>query len=87
MIAMQTTFTNRTTGPSAIGLSIFKFSLLMTLLLPETAHAYIDPGSASLIVSSILGFIAAIGFTFRKYFYKLKQLLIGNKPKDESFDE
>jgi hypothetical protein len=36
------------------------------------AHAYVDPGSGSVIVTTILGLVAAIGYTFRKYFYKLR---------------
>lgn len=46
------------------------------LLLPRTAHAYVDPGSGSVIVTAILGMIAAVGYTFRKYFYKARNLLL-----------
>jgi hypothetical protein len=44
---------------------------------PTTAMAYVDPGSGSVIVTTILGLIAAIGYTFRKYFYKIKRVLTG----------
>lgn len=49
--------------------------VLLTILLvqPTTAHAYVDPGSGSAIVTAILGFFAAIGYTFRKFFYSLKR--------------
>jgi hypothetical protein len=50
---------------------------------PTAAFAYVDPGSGSVIVTTILGLIAAIGYTFRKYFYKLKRLITGRKDKDE----
>ena len=43
------------------------------------AHAYIDPGSGGAIITAILGFFAAIGYTLRKYFYKLKNFFIKNK--------
>jgi len=54
----------------------FEFAVvtIMLMITGQQAHAYIDPGSGSLIMTAIMGFIAAIGFTFRKYFYKLKNL-------------
>ena len=70
---------------SRISFLVFKFSILLVLI-PDPAYAYIDPGSASLIVSSVLGFIAAIGYTFRKYFFKLRGLLKGKKSKDDTVD-
>ena len=51
--------------------------LISNLLLPSTAYAYIDPGSGSVIVTTVLGLLAAIGYTFRKYFYKIKRTLFG----------
>ena len=43
------------------------------------SHAYVDPGSGSVIVTTILGAIAAVGYTFRKYFYKLRRMARGEK--------
>lgn len=51
----------------------------MTLSLP--AHAYIDPGSGSAILSAIIGFLVAIGLAVKTYWYKLKSLF---KRKDDS---
>lgn len=48
--------------------------LLSCITLPGTAHAYVDPGSGSVIVTAILGALGAVAYTFRKYFYKLKRL-------------
>jgi len=47
------------------------------------AHAYVDPGSGSIIVTTILGFFAAITYTFRKYFYKLKRKFFGAGAESE----
>lgn len=47
------------------------------------AYAYVDPGSGSVIVTTVLGLIAAIGYTFRKYFYKLKRMILGRGSSDE----
>jgi len=37
----------------------------VAIFFPGVAHAYVDPGSGSVIVTTILGLIAAIGYTFR----------------------
>lgn len=34
--------------------------------------AYVDPGSAGFIIASVLGFLAAAGYTIRLHFAKLK---------------
>lgn len=47
------------------------------------AHAYIDPGTGSVITTAILGFFAAIAYTARKYFYRIKDLFTGNSKKAE----
>ncbi len=52
-----------------------------------TAFAYIDPGSASVLITAILGFFGAIVYTFRKAFYKLRGRLFGRSPGDESQQE
>ncbi len=56
---------------------------LSLFLYPTFAHAYVDPGSGSIIVTTILGFLAAIAYTFRKYFYKLRKFLKMEKTKKE----
>jgi len=58
--------------------------VISNLFVPSVAYAYVDPGSGSVIVTTILGFIAAIGYTFRKYFYKLKRTLFGSKTEDDA---
>ena len=57
---------------------------LVTLLMSSTeAYAYVDPGSGSVIVTTVLGLIAAVGYTFRKYFYKLRRMILGKSSNDE----
>jgi len=58
-------------------------SIIASLLYPSIAFAYVDPGSGSVIVTTVLGLIAAIGYTFRKYFYKIRRMLSGKKAEDE----
>jgi hypothetical protein len=53
-------------------------SVLSYALATTTAHAYIDPGTGSIVTTAILGAIAAVTFTFRKYMYKLRRLVFGS---------
>ncbi len=73
---------NRAARPSVVAISC----LLSCLLFPTTAQAYVDPGSGSVIVTTVLGLIAAIGYTFRKYFYKLRRFLLGSKKETNDQD-
>lgn len=50
-------------------------SVLSYVLTTSLAYAYIDPGTGSIVTTAILGAIAAVAFTFRKYMYKLRRLL------------
>jgi hypothetical protein len=75
-------------------LSLWRAKLLLTLkvylvsilLFPSIAFAYVDPGSGSVIVTTILGLIAAVGYTCRKYFYKFKRIFSGKKAEEEQQD-
>ena len=67
-------------------LTVLQAYLISSLLFPSVALAYVDPGSGSVIVTTILGLIAAIGYTCRKYFYKLKRLITGKKADQEPQD-
>ena len=49
-----------------------KFLLLSFLIYPMNLYAYIDPGSGSALITAILGFFAAIMYSFKKFFYNLK---------------
>lgn len=63
--------------------SVLRFDVLVItvvmFMVPLPAYAYIDPGAGSMVTTAILGFFAAIAYTFRKYFYRLKDLLSGKK--------
>jgi len=52
-----------------------------------SAHAYIDPGSGGVLITAILGFFAAIGYTFRKWFYGLKSKLGLSSPENDDDDD
>ena len=57
----------------------------LSLVYPGDAHAYVDPGSGSVIVTTILGLFAAIGYTIRKYFYRIRRFFKkAEKSKDDA---
>ena len=49
------------------------------LAMTANAHAYIDPGTGSVVTTAILGFFAAAAYTFRKYVYKITDMITGRK--------
>jgi hypothetical protein len=51
------------------------------------AYAYVDPGSGSVIVTTVLGMIAAIGYTFRKFFYNMRAKIFGKKRNQNNKDD
>lgn len=65
----------RTTRHMAVLTACF----LLTFTGPS--HAYVDPGSTSIIITAILGVFAAISYTARLYWERFKSLLTQIKAK------
>lgn len=84
---MKITSTNNGAGWASKLFQVLQLLLVSNLLFPSTAFAYVDPGSGSVIVTTILGLIAAIGYTFRKYFYKLRRVFGGKSDNPKANDE
>ena len=63
--------------------SSFCYLLAGALFIPSMAQAYVDPGSGSVIMTTLLGFLAAVGYTCRKFFYNVKQKIFGKDKTDE----
>ena len=51
------------------------FSAIFLLILPVDAQAYLDPGTGSIILQAILGFIAAAITSISIYWSKFKSLI------------
>lgn len=83
---MKITYMNKRSTWKARLLLMLQACLISNLFFPSIAFAYVDPGSGSVIVTTILGLIAAIGYTFRKYFYKIKRMITGKKTEEEQKD-
>ena len=60
------------------------FYIVFILLIPSKAFAYLDPGTGSIILQAILGFIAATVASISIYWTKFKMLVkkIFNKKKN-----
>jgi hypothetical protein len=56
--------------------SALVFLLFFAILSPLPAHAYLDPGTGSLVFQIVIGFILGGLFTFRTYFSKIKALIV-----------
>ncbi|MCP4923077.1 MAG: hypothetical protein GY915_03475 [bacterium] len=52
---------------------------VLYLLTPAPAYAYVDAGSASVIITAILGFIGAMSFYARTFWVKIKGLFSKKK--------
>lgn len=61
--------------------------IVISILIPNVAFAYIDPGSGSAIMSAIIGFFVAIGLLIKTFWYKIKAVFTGKKPEDDSETE
>lgn len=56
------------------GPGIFFLLLLAGCLFPERAHAYLDPGTGSMLVSAFIGIAAALFFFVKSFYYKAANL-------------
>jgi len=54
------------------------------LLYPTEAHAYIDPGSGSAIISMIIGVFVAIGLTVKSFWYKITGIFRRDKSDNDT---
>lgn len=58
----------------------------LTVFGTQSAHAYIDPGSGSAIISIIIGAFVAVGLAIKTFWYKITGIFTG-KSTDTDSDE
>lgn len=46
--------------------------LLLMLAATQQAHAYLDPGTGSMILQGIIAAVAVVGLTLKNYWYKIR---------------
>jgi hypothetical protein len=57
-------------------------------LTTSPAHAYVDPGSASIVITAVLGMIATAGYMLRSFWQKILEvfgLAAKTKKEDENW--
>jgi hypothetical protein len=59
---------------------IFLLVVAWVTIFPSDALAYLDPGTGSLIVQSVIAALAAIGYGLRLYWGRIRSLF--KRPKD-----
>ena len=61
----------------------FLFMLLgVSFVFPENVYAYLDLGTTSYIIQSIIGFILVVGSGISVFWNKIKQIFRRNLPTD-----
>ncbi|MCX2981308.1 hypothetical protein EYC98_10575 [Halieaceae bacterium IMCC14734] len=53
-----------------------------TLFFPSLAFSYLDPGTGSMILQSLIAVIAVSWFALKTYWYKITSFFGGKKPAD-----
>jgi hypothetical protein len=58
---------------------ILLLALAACLSITSPAHAYLDPGTGSMLLSAVIGVAAAVGLALKLFWYRLAGLLRGKK--------
>ncbi len=61
--------------------------ILISLLAPRAALAYLDPSTGSMIISAIVGLFASVALAVKTYWYKLKSLFRRGDDEGETASE
>jgi hypothetical protein len=61
-------------------LTPFVIALFLICMDVGTAHAYLDPGTGSVLLQSTLALIAGTAVTLKLYWSRLKDLILRKKP-------
>lgn len=60
---------------------------LVWLTVAQPAHAYLDPSTASMIISAIVGLLATMSLAVKTFWYRIKSLFRRQKDDDPETDE
>ena len=58
----------------------------ITISIGSPAHAYIDPGSGSVLISVLIGGFLSCGIIIKTYWFKVKKLFVKQKDDTEGHD-
>jgi len=62
----------------------YLYMILGNLIWITPAYAYLDPGTGSLIIQSVIAVVVGASFTIKLYWYKIKSFFV--KGKDVAVD-
>ncbi len=57
------------------------------LLAPRPAHAYVDPGTGSLVIQGIIAAVVGVGLTLRLSWRRIRRLFTGKSTGDSIRDD
>ncbi|MBK7047241.1 MAG: hypothetical protein IPH48_12205 [bacterium] len=57
------------------------------LLAPRPAHAYVDPGTGSLVIQGIIAAVVGVGLTLRLSWRRIRRLFTGRSTDDSIRDD
>ena len=68
-----------------------KFKVLATVMAlmaiaPNAAHAYLDPGTGSMVIQIIVASLAAIGVFLKSFWAQIKAFFVKGNNNDDSED-
>tara|TARA_B100000780_G_C20892217_1_gene355061 strand:- start:444 stop:656 length:213 start_codon:yes stop_codon:yes gene_type:complete len=66
---------------------ILKIFIIIYFSFLSNAHAYIDPGSGSILLQALIGGLAAAGASLAVYWAKLKNFILKFKKKNIKEDD
>jgi hypothetical protein len=61
--------------------------MIVLLLMPLPALAYLDPTTGSMIISAIIGLFASLVLAVKTYWYRIKAFFKRNPAESDSNDE
>lgn len=57
-------------------------AVALFLLSTSELHAYLDPGTGSILIQGLIAGIAAAALIVKTYWYRIKSLFAGDRPED-----
>ena len=60
---------------------------LLWLTVAQPAHAYLDPGTGTMIISAIVGLLVTASLAIKTFYYRIKSFFRGSKDNNPATDK
>jgi hypothetical protein len=70
----------------SVMMSLALVLLIAALLAPATAHAYVDPGTGSMVLQGVIAAVLGLGLTLKLYWRRIRKRLTGKRERDDETD-